>query len=169
MLIDGCSHDFVALAGSILPGHMKRLQDEMRAPMAMADFAVPREGVRTLLRRHDHPEDFSGCYVLVDDRPIYVGISRTVYSRLRQHVTGRTHFDASLAYRMAQNESPHGKTRSAAMEDPDFADKFRAKRAYLSKLRVATVRIENPVELYVFEVYAAMTLGTAKWNSFRTH
>lgn len=168
MPIDGCHHDFAALAGSILPDHMKRLQEAMHAPKAMADFGVPREGVRTLLRRHDHPADFSGCYVLVDDHPIYVGISRTVYGRLRQHVTGRTHFDASLAYRMAEAELPHSKTRNEAMEDPIFAQKFKAKRDYIRSLTVATVRIENPVELYVFEVYAAMTLDT-KWNSFRTH
>jgi hypothetical protein len=34
---------------------------------------------------------------------------------------------------------------------------------------VATIPIENPVELYLFEVYAALALGTSRWNTFRTH
>jgi hypothetical protein len=92
-----------------------------------------------------------------------------VYSRLRQHVFGRTHFDASLAYRMAQHDAPHTNTRSGAMNDLAFAKVFEAKIAYLRGLRVATVRIEDPVELYLFEVYAALELGTSKWNTFRTH
>jgi hypothetical protein len=34
---------------------------------------------------------------------------------------------------------------------------------------VAAVKIENPVELYVFEAYVAMKLGTSRWNTFKTH
>jgi hypothetical protein len=31
------------------------------------------------------------------------------------------------------------------------------------------VRVDNALVLHVFEVYAAMALGTSEWNSFRTH
>ena len=36
-------------------------------------------------------------------------------------------------------------------------------------MSVAFIEIENPLELYVFEAFAAMTLGTHEWNTFRTH
>ena len=39
----------------------------------------------------------------------------------------------------------------------------------LAILLGAYVDIENPLELYVFEAYAAMALGTFEWNTFRTH
>ncbi len=44
-----------------------------------------------------------------------------------------------------------------------------ARDTYLMRLDVAYVQIENSLELYVFEAYAAMTLNTHKWNTFRTH
>jgi hypothetical protein len=34
---------------------------------------------------------------------------------------------------------------------------------------VAVIEIENPVELYLFEIYYAMELDTVKWNTIRTH
>jgi len=39
----------------------------------------------------------------------------------------------------------------------------------LCGLRAAVVVIANPVELHLFEVYAALALGTSTWNTFRTH
>jgi hypothetical protein len=169
MTIDGCTHDLATLFGEVLPDHMRRLEAAMKAPMPMGVFAVAGVGVRSLLKKRGHADDFSGCYVLIDTAPIYVGISRGVFARLRQHVTGRTHFDASLAYRMAEAEAPHKKTRSAAMDDDAFGKLFETKRSYLRTLSVAAIAIENPVELYLFEVYAALALATSKWNTFRTH
>jgi hypothetical protein len=161
--------DFKTLAARVLPARMRSLQRSMMKTMRMADFAVSGNGVRTLLNAHGHAADFSGCYVLIARRPIYVGISRRVFARLRQHVTGTTHFDASLAYRMAAHTKPHQLSRGDAMKDRTFFKVFEVKRAYLRRLRVATLAIEDPVELYLFEVYAALTLGTTKWNTFRTH
>jgi hypothetical protein len=168
-MVDDCEHDFETLAARVLPEHMQRLKTAMGDPMPMAGFASPGVGVRSLLKQYGHENDFSGCYVLVDEHAIYVGISRKVFTRLRQHVTGGTHFDASLAYRMAEKESPHGKTRSAAMESPAFRAVFEAKRASIRALRAAAITMANPVELYLFEVYAALTFRTSKWNTFRTH
>jgi hypothetical protein len=168
-VIDGCEHNFPTLAASVLPGHMRDLRAAMDRPMAMSDFAVPRVGVRALVKKHGRENDFSGCYVLRDRAPIYVGISRGVFARLRQHVTGKTHFDASLAYRMAEDDAKHGKTRSEAMGDRDFRLLFEVKKAVLRGLTVAAVPIENPLELHIFEAYAALELATSKWNTFRTH
>lgn len=60
-------------------------------------------------------------------------------------------------------------TRKKAMEDSAFGDAFQLSQTYLRGLSVATVEIENPLELYVFEAYAAIELKTAEWNTFRTH
>jgi hypothetical protein len=115
--------------------------------------------------------DFGGCYVLQEGtKPIYVGISRGVLGRLRQHMLGKDHFSASLAYAMAKKDhQPTEKTRKLVMEATDFGVAFQKSQTYLRSLSIGTVGIKNPLELYVFEAYAAMALGTAEWNTFRTH
>lgn len=169
MPIDGCQHDFPTLASTVLPTHMARLREHLATPMTLADFCLPKIGVRSLLKQHGHPADFSGCYVLLEREPAYVGISRGVFKRLREHVTGTTHFTATLAYRMAAEEHPFEGSRSEAMADAAFRAVFEAKRAYVRTMRVAAVQIDNPVELYLFEVFAALELKTKTWNTFRTH
>jgi hypothetical protein len=168
--IDDCRHTFEELAQSILPAHMKRLEAALDNRRPMSLFAQLKLGPVSLARRCDVPSDFSGCYVLLEgERPVYVGISRKVLSRLRQHVRGRTHFDASLAYRIAQKRQPTSGKRTAAMNDPAFKRVFDGAKEYLAGLEVSFVEIKNPLELYVFEAYAAMSLRTHEWNSFRTH
>jgi predicted GIY-YIG superfamily endonuclease len=142
----------------------------MTAPHAMADFALEGVGIRTLLQRFQLEDDFRGCYVLMKaEQPVYVGISQGVLRRLRQHVRGATHFDASLAYRMAASRRPHGLTRSGAMAEAEFQSHFRNRQQHLRSLNVAFVEISNPLELYVFEAFAAMELDTCEWNTFETH
>ena len=70
---------------------------------------------------------------------------------------------------MAKMEVPHTDTRSIAMAETNFSNAFDRAQKRLFNSSVAFVEVKNPLELYVFEVYAAMTLGTSKWNSFRTH
>ncbi|MDQ8020939.1 MAG: hypothetical protein REI94_03815 [Moraxellaceae bacterium] len=137
-------------------------------------FARPGVGPGTLLKEFGIPRDFSGCYVLLESQAaIYVGISRSVVGRLRQHVFGKTHFDASLAFRIAMARHPDkavaNLTRSEAMQDPLFGTSFVEAQAYLRSLQVAAISIENPLELYVFEAYCALELDTHQWNSFETH
>lgn len=101
--------------------------------------------------------------------PVYVGISRSVLRRLRQHVRGTTHFDASLAYRIAARRVPHEMTRAQAMESEEFKEQFAAAKEYRKSLAVGYVKINNPLVLYVFEPYCAMEFETAEWNTFETH
>ena len=170
MAIDGCQHSFGELAANVLPRYMAELRRRLANPVALSEFAVEGFGLSALCRRFGVVSDFSGCYVMVETgRPIYVGISRTVFQRLRQHVRGTTHFDASLAYRMAACRQPHNQTRSAAMADEAFQACFREAQAYLRGLQVAFLEITNPLELYFFEAFAAMELDTSEWNTFETH
>jgi hypothetical protein len=114
--------------------------------------------------------DFSGSYVLLHgDKPFYVGISRSVISRLRQHGTGKTHSDASLAYSMARKKVLHQKTRNEAMKNTQFHEAFHEAQQLLHDSSVAFVEISNPLELYLFEAYCAVELDTCEWNTFRTH
>jgi hypothetical protein len=174
MAVHDCPHTFSELAATVLPAHMARLRSTMKEPWQMEAFARPGVGVKSLLREFGLPQDFSGCYVLIENgSAIYVGISRGVIGRLRQHVCGRTHFDASLAFRIAMKKHPDQTiaklTRSEAMDDTLFGTSFTEAQTYLRSLQVATVEIKNPLELYVFEAYCAIELDTHQWNSFETH
>ena len=168
--IDDCEHTFHDLAVRVLPGHMERLRTALVTPWPALAFAQVGAGPKAIAAGFGLDGDFSGCYALVaGDRPVYVGISRSVLARVRQHVLGRSHFDASLAYLIAQRRLPTKGQRSKNMELPEFRAAFASAQEYLRGLHVATVRIDNPLELHVFEACAAMALGTAEWNSFRTH
>jgi len=174
MPLHECPHTFQELATTVLPGHMARMRVALAASRNMELFARPGIGPGTLIKDFGIPQDFSGCYVLLDaGAPIYVGISRGVIGRLRQHVFGKTHLDASLAFRVAMARHPDTAvarlTRSEAMQDPLFGTSFTEAQAYLRSLQVALIAIENPLELYVFEPYCALELDTHQWSSFETH
>lgn len=174
MAVDGCPHTFDELANTVLPAYMERLRTRIAAPIPMSEFAVRGDGPKTLASRHGFVGDVGGCYVLLDQgKPVYVGISRKVFTRLKQHVGKGDHLTATLAYRMANHECPHGTFAATAMADPVFRALFDNKRAHLLELDVAIVEIENPLELYVFEAYCALELNTSfcngGWNTFITH
>lgn len=170
MPIDKCKFDFATLAQTVFPKYFEQLQNAMQATRKASEFSMPGVGPAKMAKELGLPTDFSGCYVLIDGtKPIYVGISRTVLQRLRQHVTGRGHNDASLAYRMAKKHCQTPGSRSEAMKIEKFDQEFKRQQAYLKGLNVAFIAIENPLELYAFEVFAAMALDTSEWNTFRTH
>lgn len=170
MPIDNCQHAFADLASHVLPGYMAKLQEAINTPLELAQFAQPGIAEKTLTKQLGLSSDFSGCYVLLEQgQPFYVGISRGVIKRLRQHVTDKTHFGASLAYKMASQTVGHQLTRDEAMKDPLVAQAFTQAQQRLIAADVAFIRIDNPLELYLFEAYCAMQLDTADWNTFRTH
>ena len=170
MLIDGCPHSFEELARTVLPGYMRQMRAALTAPHHAALFSSPGKGPAAIASELKLTGDFSGCYVLIEKgKPIYVGISRNVLARLRQHFTGKTHFDASLVYAIAQRRLPTSGKRSEVMNQPQFQREFAAAQMHLRSLQVAFVEVQNPLELYVFEAYAAIELCTHEWNTFRTH
>ena len=174
MPIDGCRRSFDELARVVLPAHMAQMRERMQSPIPMADFAVKGVGPATLRDKLGFDHDPSGCYVLIDQhKPIYVGISKHVITRLMEHVRGTDYMTATLVYRIAATRHPHGKTAAEAMRDADFRSRFRETRDYLLGLHVALVEIDNPLELYLFEPYCALELDTGfeagGWNTFETH
>lgn len=170
MAIDNCPFTFQQLVTKKLPEDMEQMRKAMAQALPMDQFARQGVGPKSILRELDLQDDFAGCYVLLEqEKPVYVGISRTVIQRLLQHVKGRTHYDASLAYRIAAEKHSHNFTRNEAMQNDKFSKAFEDAKACLKSLHVAFIPIEDDVELYLFEVYCAMEFDTAKWNSFRTH
>ena len=170
MSIDDCSHKFSELSLNVLPGYFEELQRAMEKPWRLRLFAEDGVGVAGIGKRVGHKTDFAGCYVIIDGRkPIYVGISRKVIARLRQHVTGTSHFTASLAYRMASKALPHESKRSDAMADAAFHAAFCKAQANLKRMSCAFLKVPNALERHLFEVLCAMELGTGEWNTFETH
>jgi predicted GIY-YIG superfamily endonuclease len=170
MSVDDCKHKFADLSLNVLPGYFAELSRRMEKPLPLAQFAKDGVGVAKILSRLGLPSDFAGCYLIMDGtKPIYIGISRAVVARLRQHVKGKTHFDASLAYRMARKAEPHESTRSEAMANDQFNAAFRKAQADLARMNCTFLEVSNPLERYLFEVLCAMELGTSEWNTFETH
>lgn len=113
--------------------------------------------------------ELMGLYVFAEKtgvsswRPCYVGISRTVFRRLRQHGWGQTHHQASLAYAQAAFRHNHGGRREHLSRR-----KLQDQQALLREYRVVIVPELSDYDLYFLEVYLAGKLCT-RWNSFRTH
>ena len=170
MHIDDCPYSFRILATRILPKRMKEMQIEMRHAWPLSYFDTPGFGLKQMMKAFEFDDDFSGCYVLIKGkRPVYVGISRRVLHRLCSHIRGKSHYQATLAYRMAAAECDLDVTRDEQMQDKRLLRCFSRKKQQMRRWHVAWVPIENPVELHLFEVYCAMELKTSKWNTFKTH
>jgi hypothetical protein len=122
MPIDECTSTFAELATTVLPKYMGAMHEALKGQHPLSGFCTPGVGVKTIVTGLGRSRDFSGCYVLLrDGKPFYVGISRGVIGRLRQHSTGNTEFNATLAYRMACEKIAHEMTRAEAMRDPSFS------------------------------------------------
>jgi hypothetical protein len=146
----------------------------MQQPIAAKSLIGMKSATKAALEVIGRTKDFPGCYVFMDEvgneiKPIYVGISRRVVRRLTQHLNTNTHHSATFAYRMACADFPHTMKRSEAMDDELFDQAFLAVKERMQRMRIAFIEIENDLELYLFEAYAAMELDTATWNTFRTH
>jgi len=117
-------------------------------------------------------EDFKGIYVfLKKGKPFYTGISRTVIKRLCQHIKGRDHFSASLCYRIGidLHKKEKGETYTGKRSLFPFDEYGRQAQRMLSGCSVAIKQIDDDLELYIFEAYVSMKLGTLNYNSFKTH
>jgi predicted GIY-YIG superfamily endonuclease len=168
MAIDSCKHNFQKLAQQVLPEYMNRLKDTN--PIPATEFVGFKSASRAALGKLGRTEDFPGCYVFFNEEgPLYVGISRGVVKRLIQHLNYQTHNTASLVYLMASKKCQHNMNRNQAMRDEKFLQCFEEAQISLRKTNVRFVEIKNDLELYLFEVLAAMELGTCTWNTFRTH
>ena len=170
MPIDNCSHTFEELSSSVMPNHFKRLGVAIQDPVAAEKLVGFKSVTKEILSRVNCSTDFPGCYIFLDrENPVYVGISRGVIKRLVQHLNHNSHYSASLVYRMASEDYPHEMKRDQAMKDEQFKTTFLSAQERLRQMKIAFIKIDNDLELYLFEVYASMKLDTDIWNTFRTH
>lgn len=115
--------------------------------------------------------EFKGLYIFgeeIDDKiiPVYVGISRSVFRRLKQHAWGKKHNECTLAYLKTKYQfESEGKQfyRIISTEEDMLPAKL-----LIRNFKVVLVNIENDYELYFLEVALAGIFKT-KWNSFKTH
>jgi hypothetical protein len=172
--IDGCRRSYDRLAQVEFPCLYRRLRRRIRSALPAGLFAKHRAN-RAELRKSlglDGEGDFAGCYVFIEgDSPIYVGISRGVLSRIIQHTSSDSPYSASLALKMVNETRKPKLKRDRASWTPAQTRAFRSKQNYLRNCKVAFIDLDkdDAVPLHLFEVYAAMKLGTGRWNSFRTH
>lgn len=112
--------------------------------------------------------EFKGLYIFGEEMngkivPVYVGISRTIYRRLKQHGWGKKHNECSLAYLKARFYD-NKLTRASIDNETHLVPKKEIIQSY----KVVLISVELDYDLYFLEVAIAGLLKT-KWNSFRTH
>jgi len=125
-----------------------------------------------------HPDvpKLPGIYLFSQDGDaVYVGQTRNLRARLKQHTGDKsTHFSASFAYLIAKGEAAIAgmnikRTRAQLSSDPDFAARFAATRARVRCMDVQFIEVDDPIVRTMFEIYVALVLDTAEYNSFETH
>lgn len=116
-------------------------------------------------------EDFKGLYIFYhNSTPFYVGISKGVIGRICQHLKGKTHNNSTLAYKIGliKYEYENGSPYEGERENFDFISHVEPVKKFLLKQKISILPIDNAEELFLFEVYCSMKLGT--WcNDFETH
>ncbi len=115
-----------------------------------------------------------GIYCFYENgKPLYVGRSQTVRSRVLEHrrLSG-DHYTSSFAFNIAKKEfgldRARGMMRRELEKDPEFAALFDAAKARVRRMSVRFVEIHDPIEQTIFEVCAHVELGT-EFNDFDTH
>lgn len=143
-----------------LPGLLQQLLDAPKARVA------------------DHPKIPSapGIYLFSEeDQPLYVGQTRKLRQRLRNHTDplGKNNA-ATFAFLVAKTEAEKAgvdmaQYRKALEEDQQFVAHFDAAKHRVSEMDVRWIELAGPIERSLFEIYAAMALDTMIFNSFETH
>lgn len=102
-----------------------------------------------------------------DFKPVYVGISRKIIQRLRNHAFGKTTDTSTLAYLMKFGKDANKKTKEIynnAQNDIAEASKKRVRDLFVFIYPYNDCHYK----LQLLEVLAACKFKT-KWNSFKTH
>lgn len=108
----------------------------------------------------------AGLYIFIEkSKPVYVGISRNIKRRLRQHGWGKTHNHATLAYLITEHKLNYTTKKSKLLHEQV---KTTQKRLQNCRIIIIPVQDDDPYLLHFMEVYFSGCLKP-KWNSFRTH
>ena len=117
-----------------------------------------------------------GLYLFSDSaRPIYVGQTRKLRTRLRQHTGERSRQNqASLAFNIAKRDAASAgvdvtRSREALAADAEFRLHLDEARRTVAAMSVQFIELDDPIRRTLFEVYATLLLQTTEFNSFETH
>lgn len=115
--------------------------------------------------------EIRGVYVFHEqDKPVYVGVSRKILTRLKNHFIGKTHNQASLTYLMSREkyDKEHGLFMQTRNEFPFEEYRHKHQNEMKENWRISIIPIKDNYEMYFTEFYLACELKT-EWNSFETH
>lgn len=118
-----------------------------------------------------------GIYVFYEKgKPIYVGRSKSMKNRLKQHMMQKSagHNSASFAFNIAKRDAHKKgvnirKWRAELEKNEIFKQLFSQAKERVSHMRVRCVAISDPNMQAIFEIYASLALKTTKYNTFDTH
>lgn len=110
------------------------------------------------------------------DNHLYVGRTRKLRSRLRQHsIPAAQHNQAVFAFKVAREmtgctEAAYSTkgSRAALVREPRFAEVFIEAKARVRNMDLRFIEENNPLRQALLEIYVAVVLGT-KYNDFETH
>ncbi len=116
-----------------------------------------------------------GIYVYYEnDTPIYVGRSQNLRQRLQQHRQQSSgHHSATFAFLIARKDAYRTGlhiqgTREDLQKHNDFSQLFTDAKIRVQNMKVQILRMDDPIEQTLFEVYAALELKT-EYNTWETH
>jgi predicted GIY-YIG superfamily endonuclease len=111
-----------------------------------------------------------------DDRHLYVGRTRNLKQRLRQHsIPAAQHNQAVFAFRIAREVT--GKkvaayttagSRLALTQEEEFGTAFRSAKERIRGMQLRYVEEVDPLRQALLEIYASIVLLTP-YNDFNTH
>ena len=153
----------------MMPEYLKELKCQLATPNNSGNFPL-----------NAPPSETEGIYCFYEgDEALYVGRTRDLRYRVLEHRRpSGDHFTASFAFNIAkeefEKEHPRrdisGLTREKLAQDSDFIPLFKKAKERVRKMSVRFVKIQDPIEQTIFEVYAHMELGTSpRFNNFGTH
>jgi hypothetical protein len=116
--------------------------------------------------------EISGLYVFIkDSKPIYIGISKTIIRRIRQHMYGENHNESTLAFLIALKQYEEKEGREYDGERSDFPyNQYRPRIQddMRDNWKIKIIKEKCPYTMHFLEVHFSIKLQTY-WNSFETH
>ncbi|MDA0256463.1 MAG: GIY-YIG nuclease family protein [Chloroflexi bacterium] len=125
---------------------------------------------------HSSVPNVPGIYLFSErGRPIYVGQTSDLRRRLGDHTRPSSGSEsATLAFILATEMAKRRRidaagTRKQRLARPDFNAVFLEAKKRVAAMPVSFILMDDPIERTMFEMYAALHLGTERYNSFETH
>ena len=108
--MEKCKNNFKQLSNKIFPKKIKEFKKTSK--YKVNKLFVNGAGVKTIIKKLKLKKDIAGLYAFIDKGEyIYFGISRYVIKRLNNHIKGKTHHQASLAYLITKEKYSHNGRR----------------------------------------------------------